>query len=751
MRNAYTADMKIRTKILLFVIAPILLANLVVVAFNAYNSFTEFKSISEAKFVADTNLVAERISKENTQGLTLARSAGYATSTWFGDRTLSTNYIKSLLEAYPVYVGASVGYEPNADFNDAKAERGLKNMRDAVDVAEGGGIDAYSLRTNATSVSIDEWLGKTEGGRFLAYWNRNNSQTLAVEPLANVDASMYSLGLKKKIEVGDKDSFIITEPYLYDNKTLMLEYSAPIMSYGTFSGQVAFDRDLASIDTLVASLKTFPTSEIFLISGQMRVICSTQDATIKTAHVDDLLTDQNGNFITNILRVRNGQLVRDQAAVEKSDLTKLGTAYRDLLKSAVELSKSSFAVDDIPQKVSYFTDPKTRNVYCVSQAIVKPGGWVLVQIAPHSAILAPVYSMLLKEFIGLGITMLVMFVALIFASRMLKRVVNASRVAEEIAKGNLNLDLQTLSDSSDETRVLANSMTKMVSNLRSLIQKILTSFSGLNNSSHSLEIASGKYEDGVKKLSNSIEEIYSTAREMAESSSDLTKAVEQVNISAEKGSESATEGRLLLSSMEKTMQNLAASTALVGRRLALINERASNINSVVTTISRVADETNMLSLNASIEAEKAGDYGSGFAVVAREIGRLADRTAVATGDIDSIVKDMQSAVATGVSEMEKFSDDVRNGVAEVERIIAGVDLAIERMQTIPAQLENLSKGVSANVAGANQFTDAINVLGEGISQSIEVLEEIASLRKKMRDAIYGMRLEVSKFKIDNKK
>ena len=159
----------------------------------------------------------------------------------------------------------------------------------------------------------------------------------------------------------------------------------------------------------------------------------------------------------------------------------------------------------------------------------------------------------------------------------------------------------------------------------------------------------------------------------------------------------------------------------------------------------------MLSLNASIEAEKAGDYGSGFAVVAREIGRLADRTAVATGDIDSIVKDMQSAVATGVSEMEKFSDDVRNGVAEVERIIAGVDLAIERMQTIPAQLENLSKGVSANVAGANQFTDAINVLGEGISQSIEVLEEIASLRKKMRDAIYGMRLEVSKFKIDNKK
>ena len=82
----------------------------------------------------------------------------------------------------------------------------------------------------------------------------------------------------------------------------------------------------------------------------------------------------------------------------------------------------------------------------------------------------------------------------------------------------------------------------------------------------------------------------------------------------------------------------------------------------------MADQTNLLSINAAIEAEKAGEYGLGFLVVAREIRRLADQTAVATLDIERMVKEMQSSVAAGVMEMDKFSDQVRHGVQEVGNI-----------------------------------------------------------------------------------
>src|SRR5207302_1442110 len=86
-------------------------------------------------------------------------------------------------------------------------------------------------------------------------------------------------------------------------------------------------------------------------------------------------------------------------------------------------------------------------------------------------------------------------------------------------------------------------------------------------------------------------------------------------------------------------------------KLAVLNEKTTNINSVVTTITKVADQTNLLSLNAAIEAEKAGEYGLGFAVVAMEIRRLADQTAVATYDIEKMVKEMQSAESLRQSNM----------------------------------------------------------------------------------------------------
>ena len=120
--------------------------------------------------------------------------------------------------------------------------------------------------------------------------------------------------------------------------------------------------------------------------------------------------------------------------------------------------------------------------------------------------------------------------------------------------------------------------------------------------------------------------------------------------------------------MDRTMRQLAESTGSIGAKLSVISERAANINLVVTTITKVADQTNLLSINAAIEAEKAGEYGLGFLVVAREIRRLADQTAVATLDIERMVKEMQYSVSAGVMEMDKFSEQVRQVVSEVQHI-----------------------------------------------------------------------------------
>ena len=127
-------------------------------------------------------------------------------------------------------------------------------------------------------------------------------------------------------------------------------------------------------------------------------------------------------------------------------------------------------------------------------------------------------------------------------------------------------------------------------------------------------------------------------------------------------------GQAGLARMEETMRQVMEAAGSINAKLAVLNEKAGNINQVVTTITKVADQTNLLSLNAAIEAEKAGEYGRGFAVVATEIRRLADQTAVATYDIEQMVKEMQSAVSAGVMGMDKFSEEVRRGMQEVQQV-----------------------------------------------------------------------------------
>src|SRR5438093_9938525 len=116
------------------------------------------------------------------------------------------------------------------------------------------------------------------------------------------------------------------------------------------------------------------------------------------------------------------------------------------------------------------------------------------------------------------------------------------------------------------------------------------------------------------------------------------------------------------------MHHVMEAAGSINAKLAVLNEKASNINQVVTTITKVADQTNLLSINAAIEAEKAGEYGRGFLVVAREIRRLADQTAVATLDIENMVRLMHDAVSAGVMQMDKFSEQVRSGAARIGEV-----------------------------------------------------------------------------------
>ena len=187
--------------------------------------------------------------------------------------------------------------------------------------------------------------------------------------------------------------------------------------------------------------------------------------------------------------------------------------------------------------------------------------------------------------------------------------------------------------------------------------------------------------------------------------------------------------------MSLTMRSLEASTESIKAKLSVISERAANINLVVTTITKVADQTNLLSINAAIEAEKAGEYGLGFLVVAREIRRLADQTAVATLDIENIVRHMQDAVSAGVMQMDKFSGEVRGGVQRVAEISGQTGQIIQEVQTLSERFQAVHAGMRDQSQGAEQINEAMVQLTDGARQTQVALEEFHKAAAHLRESV----------------
>jgi len=168
---------------------------------------------------------------------------------------------------------------------------------------------------------------------------------------------------------------------------------------------------------------------------------------------------------------------------------------------------------------------------------------------------------------------------------------------------------------------------------------------------------------------------------------------------------------------------------------------------VVTTITKVADQTNLLSINAAIEAEKAGEYGLGFLVVAREIRRLADQTAVATLDIERMVKEMQYSVSAGVMEMDKFSEQVRQVVSEVQHIGEQLGQIIGSVQGLDQRFDQVTEGMRVQSQGAEQIREAMHRLSDGANQTSVSLREFNKATDHLREAVGGLKEEVSRFTV----
>jgi methyl-accepting chemotaxis protein WspA len=320
----------------------------------------------------------------------------------------------------------------------------------------------------------------------------------------------------------------------------------------------------------------------------------------------------------------------------------------------------------------------------------------------------------------------------------------ASDVASRVAAGDLTKEIRVQGSTGEVGRLL-NALRNMNAQLRSLIGHVQHSIVTVMSACSEISATARTQQRTADDLGVAASEVSAAVNQISATSQELLGTMSEVRESAKRTAEITTNGQHSLIGMHNTMTRLADSTGSISSRLSVISERANNINLVVTTITKVADQTNLLSINAAIEAEKAGEYGRGFIVVAREIRRLADQTAVATLDIERIVKEMQHSVAAGVMEMDKFNEQVRQGVGEVGTIGEQLNEVLVSVQEVLPRFEQVTEGMSAQSQGAQQIREAMGQLRDGATQTADSLREFQDTTEQLREAISHLQDDISKF------
>jgi methyl-accepting chemotaxis protein len=317
---------------------------------------------------------------------------------------------------------------------------------------------------------------------------------------------------------------------------------------------------------------------------------------------------------------------------------------------------------------------------------------------------------------------------------------------KKLSKGDFSARVEFGPDTDEDIYKVSNSFNNMAQSFEDIVGQLHNLGINLTTSATEIAAASRQQETIIVEQEATTREISVTANEISATAKEFATTVNEISKVAEFTSGLAATGKDSLEEMERILRQMVTASGEIASKLAVLNEKAANITSVITTITRVADHTNLLSLNAAIEAEKAGEFGRSFAVIAREIRRLADLTAVATLDIEKIITEIMSAVSSSVMGVEDFTQGIRNGVGQVSKVGEQLSTIMERVQDLTVRFETVNQGMQSQTVAADQINEALTLLSHTARMTTESIGQFRNTIEQLNLAATDLRVAVSKIR-----
>jgi len=322
---------------------------------------------------------------------------------------------------------------------------------------------------------------------------------------------------------------------------------------------------------------------------------------------------------------------------------------------------------------------------------------------------------------------------------------NLADKAEQIAGGNLHISIEQTSN--DEVGQLAGAFSVMTHNLRELIGRLSETSVKLSNSSNELKATAEQISVGTEEVAAQAGTVAVASEEMAATSSDIANNCHLAADSAQQAASTTQYGFDVVAKTVDGMRKRGDEVRANAKNIASLGERSDQIGAIVATIEDIADQTNLLALNAAIEAARAGEQGRGFAVVADEVRALAERTTRATREIGEMIKAIQTETAQAIVSMEAGVKGSEQGVSDAAELETSLRAILDQVSSVSTQVSQIATAAEEQTATTSEITNNINMITQVVHDTSRGAQESADAAAGLFDKAEELQQLIQKFRL----
>jgi methyl-accepting chemotaxis protein len=322
---------------------------------------------------------------------------------------------------------------------------------------------------------------------------------------------------------------------------------------------------------------------------------------------------------------------------------------------------------------------------------------------------------------------------------------NAVSVAKTIGSGDLTVAIQV--NSTDETGQLMTALKDMTENLRSIISQVSSTSSQVAAAANQLHSTAEQIATGAEEVAAQAGTVATAGEEMSATSGDIAQNCQMAAEGAQRASQSATDGAEVVERTVTVMGQIAVRVQDTAKTVESLGERSDQIGAIIGTIEDIADQTNLLALNAAIEAARAGEQGRGFAVVADEVRALAERTTRATREIGEMIKAIQLETKDAVAAMAQGVRQVESGTEEAQKSGMALQEILQQVNDVAMQINQVATAAEEQTATTSEISSNMQQITEVVQQTSHGAQESATAAAQLNGNAEELQRLVHRFKL----